>query len=153
MSDVKNTETEKKFLIKYPSAGLLSLVDDTDRSFIVQTYLISEKGVTARVRSRRYADKTVYTKTEKRRISDMTCFEDEREISREEYLSELERADPERHPIEKERVLLRYEGHVFEIDIYLFWQDKAIMEIELQSEDEDFTIPPEIEIISDVTGD
>ena len=153
MSDVKNTETEKKFLIKYPSAELFSSVRDEDRSFIVQTYLLSEKGVTSRVRSRKYADKTIYTKTEKRRVSDMTCFEDEWEISEEEYLLELKNADPERRPIEKERVLLYNGAHVFEVDIYPFWSDKAIMEVELGSEDEKFTIPQGIEVISDVTSD
>ena len=151
--NVKNREIEKKFLIKYPSAEFLSMIPSADRSCIIQTYLLSEKGVASRVRKREYADGVRYTKTQKRRISDMSCFEDEREISEPEYLNELQNADPARNPVQKERVLLRYDGHVFEIDLYPFWNDKAVMEVELGSEEEEFTLPLGIDIIRDVTGD
>ena len=50
-------------------------------------------------------------------------------------------------------MLLRRGNHFFEIDIYPFWRDKAVMEIELSSEDEDFEIPHEIKVIKEVTGD
>ena len=109
--------------------------------------------ILSRIRLRRYADGVEYTKTEKMRISDMSCYEDERVISEAEYAAELKNADPERHPIEKERLLLRCEGHIFEIDLYPFWSDRAIMEVELLSEDEEYILPDGIEIIRDVTGD
>ena len=41
----------------------------------------------------------------------------------------------------------------FEIDIYPEWQDQAIMEIELRTEDEEIRFPQGIEIIKEVTGD
>ena len=153
MKEQKNTETEKKFLIRYPGEDLLSCIPTSDRSFISQTYLLSENGVTARVRCRKYASGIKYTKTEKRRITDMSCFEDERELTEEEYLLELKKADPARHTIEKERILLREGFHIFEIDLYPFWKKTAIMEIELQSEDEEFTLPHGITVIKDVTSD
>jgi len=40
-----------------------------------------------------------------------------------------------------------------EIDIYPFWNDKAILEIESCSEDEPVNIPKEIKIIKEVTAD
>lgn len=40
-----------------------------------------------------------------------------------------------------------------ELDIYPFWKDKAILEIELASEDEEISIPNEIKIIKEVTDD
>ncbi len=149
----KNRETEKKFLIEYPTESVLNSIAAENRSFIVQTYLLSQQGVTSRVRLRRYHDTIRYFKTEKRRISDMSCFEDERELTKEEYLSELKAADPEKRPIEKERLLLFHDGHVFEIDIYPFWSDRAIMEVELSSEDEEYSLPGSIKVIRDVTGD
>ena len=153
MNDVKNIEIEKKFLIKKPSADFISSVPQGDVSEITQTYLKSDGCSTARVRKRAFSDKISYTKTVKVRISDMSAFEDEHEISEVEYLRALENADPERKPIEKRRVLLRHCGHIFEIDIYPFWQKQAVMEVELASEDEKFELPPEIEIIADVSGD
>lgn len=149
----KEKEIEKKFLIQYPSPEILKSIPEADKSRIVQTYLLAPKGFTLRVRSRSYADGVKYTKTIKKRINDMSCFEDEQEISAEEYQNELKKADPERRPIIKDRLLLRNGRHIFEIDIYPFWSDRAIMEVELSSEDEEYTIPQGIEIIRDVTGD
>ncbi len=151
--EMKNKEIEKKFLIRYPSDELLSLIDEKKRSRIVQTYLLSDEGITARVRRREYSDRVEYTKTEKKRIDFISCFEDETELSEPEYKKELEKADQNRTPIEKERALLDFGGHTFEIDLYPFWNDRAIMEVELQNEDEAFEIPPSIEVIKDVTED
>ncbi len=148
----KKVETERKYLIKYPQK-LLDSIAEEDISEIRQTYLISEKGVTSRVRMRACCGNIQYTKTEKRRIDDVSCFEDESEISREQYLNELKFADPQSKTVEKRRCLLRHKGHIFEIDIYPFWADRAIMEIELSFDDEEFCIPPEIEIIREVTSD
>ena len=151
--ELNKKEIERKFLIKYPSEELLSLVDEKKRSRIVQTYLVSEDGITSRVRMREYSDGVKYTKTEKKRISFISCFEEERVLSEEEYEKELEKADRRRNPIEKQRLLLDFGGHTFEIDLYPFWNDRAIMEIELSAEDEAFELPSSVEIIRDVTED
>ena len=150
---MQNKETEKKFLIKYPSKELLEGIEKKDISEITQTYLISEKGITLRLRKRVYESGVKYYKTEKIRISDMTALENEIEIDEEAYNNDLKFADPKRRPIEKTRLLMRNGKHVFEIDIYPFWQDRAIMEVELESEDEEFCIPDSVEVIADVTGD
>ena len=52
---------------------------------IEQTYLLSEKGVTARVRKRENSDRCQYTHTEKIRLSVLTCIETERDIEEKEY--------------------------------------------------------------------
>ena len=49
--------------------------------------------------------------------------------------------------------MLAYEGKEFEIDVCPFWQDRAVMEIELADEAETVALPPEIEIIKEVTWD
>jgi CYTH domain-containing protein len=48
---------------------------------------------------------------------------------------------------------MMYENQYFEIDIYPFWSDKAIMEIELSREDEEVRFPKCISIIKEVTDD
>ena len=42
---------------------------------------------------------------------------------------------------------------MFEIDVYPFWKDRAIMEIELDDEGQEIVFPPEIQIIAEVTTD
>ena len=46
-----------------------------------------------------------------------------------------------------------YAGHVLEFDIYPFWRDRAVMEIELEAEDEAALIPDYVRVIRDVSGE
>ena len=145
-------EIERKYLIRRPAAAWLE--ENCEGSDIIQTYLKTEAtGYSDRVRRRAGKNGVVYTHTVKRRISDLRREEQEREISEGEYLALLRRADPERRSIEKRRYVLAYEGKEFEIDVYPFWQDRAVMEIELADEAEAVALPPEIEIIKEVTRD
>ncbi len=145
-------EIERKFLIRRPEEAWLE--KSAQGSDIIQTYLKTEaNGHSDRVRRREGKNGVVYTHTVKRRVSDLRREEQEREISEAEYRTLLQRADPERRTIRKRRYVLPYDGKDFEIDVYPFWQDKAVMEIELTDEMETVMLPPEIEIIKEVTGD
>ncbi len=42
---------------------------------------------------------------------------------------------------------------MLEFDIYPFWQERAILEIELESEDQQTIIPDWVHVIRDVTFD
>ena len=55
--------------------------------------------------------------------------------------------------MEKTRWCIPFGSHVQEIDLYPFWSDQAVLEVELQSEEEEFLLPPEIRVIREVTGD
>ena len=70
-----------------------------------------------------------------------------------QYLDLLMEADPGKRPIRKTRYCLTYDNQYFEIDIYPFWHDKAILEIELQEEGEEIRFPKELVIRKEVTGD
>ena len=144
-------EIERKFLIRYPDEQLLAKKGESSR--ITQTYLLGEPNTSERVRLRERDGVRVYTHTVKRRITDVRRIEIEREISREEYLRLLERADPERRVIEKTRWCLPYAGQMLEIDLFPFWTDRAYLEIELKEEDQTLVIPPELELIREVTDD
>ena len=144
-------EIERKYLIRYPDRELLD--NCAKKTEITQTYLQSRGGPTARVRKRGLDGTYVYTHTQKTRISDVKRIELEREISEEEYTRLLEDADRSRSVIHKTRYCLDYREQMFEIDIYPFWTDRAIMEIELDDEGQDILFPPFIEIISEVTSD
>lgn len=144
-------EIERKYLIRYPDMKLLN--SSADKTEITQTYLRNRDGRTTRVRKRGLDGAYVYTHTQKTRISDVKRIELEREISQEEYTRLLEDADPARSVIHKDRYCLTYREQMFEIDVYPFWNDRAIMEIELDDEGQEIILPPEIQIIREVTSD
>ena len=62
-------------------------------------------------------------------------------------------ADPEMHQIRKTRYCLTYENQYFEIDVYPFWKDRAIAEIELRDEETEVSFPKELKVIREVTED
>ncbi len=145
-------EIERKYLIRRPDEQWLR--SRAEASLIEQTYLLeNEVEGRARVRARTTGDKTVYTHTVKRRVNDLRAVEIERVIEKEEYDRLLKNADPDRRTILKTRFCLPYEGQMFEIDLYPFWQTKAIMEIELEDETQPVTLPPEIVVLREVSSD
>ncbi len=143
-------EIERKYLIRMPDAALLAQLPASE---IEQTYILSPEGARERVRRREYADGTVFTHTAKTRLSVLSRIEKEEQISEERYRELLLRADPARRPVRKRRLILRYDGQDFEIDVFPFWNDRALMELELRSEEQELRLPPGIEIIREVTAD
>lgn len=148
-----NIEIERKYIIKLPDLSILRAQMGYTESDIVQIYLSSESGITHRIRSRRYGDKTVYTETKKTRIDKMSVYEDEREISEKEFSVLSKSIDTATKPIVKKRVTFDYLGTTVEIDIYPDWQSCAILETELASRDVSVALPEYIEIVKEVTGD
>lgn len=150
----KPLEIERKYLICYPDVSFIQNIPRVNVSHITQTYLSSDqKHISERIRKREFFNKIQYTHTIKRRINPLTCIEKEVEITESEYLSFQEKADPKRTPICKDRYCVPSDGLIFELDIYPFWQDRAILEVELSSEDQVVTIPKCFTIIKEVTDD
>lgn len=146
-------EIERKFLIEYPDVNELEAYPESTKSEIAQTYLLTDDGFTSRIRKRTTNGATKYIFTEKKRVNDIKCIENEREITKEEYNDLLELADPERNTIEKTRYCLPYGGRVVEIDIYPFWTDRAIAEVEMEDEGESVRLPGFIKVIREVTAE
>lgn len=143
-------EIERKFLIEYPD---IEILEKYPKSEIVQTYLKTDDCFTSRVRKRTTEGVTKYIFTEKKRVTDLKCIENEREIGIDEYEELLKLADPERKTIEKTRYCLPCAGRVVEVDIYPFWCDRAIAEVEMESESEEVKLPEFIKVIRDVTSE
>ena len=145
-------EIERKFLIRMPDPAFLA--ETASPSEIEQTYLLRPAPyINARIRKRGREGAWSYTHTEKIRLSDLSRIENEREIGEEEYRALLQQADPERHVIRKTRWVLPWKGQNFEIDVYPFWQRQAVMEIELEREEQAVDFPPQIRILREVTDD
>lgn len=144
-------EIERKFLIAYPEEEILrarcSAVYEME-----QTYLHAASNVTARVR-RRVGEREEFFYTEKEFCTNRTCVERESSIDREAYERLLERRDETMQTIVKRRYCLPHDGFLFEIDVYPFWQQVAVMEVELTSEEQPFTFPEGITVLREITDD
>ena len=146
-------EIERKFLIQYPNLKALESNPDCRKVEIIQTYLKSEKDEEIRVRQRGEDGHYIYVKTTKKKISGLKRIEIESRITKDEYLTLLMEADTTRRQIRKNRYCLMYQNQYFEIDVYPFWSDKAIMELELSNENEEIHFPKDIKVIKEVTDD
>ena len=146
-------EIERKFLIEYPETKSLEKLPNCKKVDIIQTYLTSTNGKEMRIRQRGEHGNYTYTKTTKIEVSKMKRVEIETRISKDEYISCLLEADTNKHQIRKTRYCLMHKSQYFEIDIYPFWKDKAIVEIELLNENQKIEFPKELKIIQEVTGD
>ena len=146
-------EIERKFLIYYPNIKELESMPNCTKVDITQTYLKSKDGIERRVRARGIDGDYLYYLTEKRKISNLKRIEVERKLTQNEYLALLMESDNRLHTIHKTRYCLTENNQYFEIDVYPEWQNQAIMEIELSSEDEKINTPKFIKIIKEVTDD
>lgn len=146
-------EIERKFLIEKPNLEYLDNLPMCEKVQIVQTYLKSSDDEEIRIRQRGSDGVFTYSKTRKINVNNLKRIEVEERLTEEEYINELLNADPERGQIIKTRYCLSYNNQYFEIDIYPFFKDKAICEIELDSENQKVDIPPFIEVIDEVTDD
>ncbi len=147
-------EIERKFLIERPSLHLLNALSNCERVDIIQTYLKTDEATEElRIRQRGANGHYIYFKTRKKKLGGIKRSEEEERLTQEEYLSLMVQADPACRPIHKERYCLSENGLYYEIDIYPDWPDKAIMEIELHSENQEIEFPEGISVIREVTDD
>ena len=154
MSEGKHREIELKYLIRYPDIKTLQAQKGVEQWEIVQIYLtVPDPGETRRIRQVVSDGEIKYYKTFKRRLSDMSSEEDEGEIDQMEFIRLSQEVHPACKPLVKTRYRIPYQGHVLEFDIYPFWTDRAIMEIELERENEGAALPDYVQVIRDVSAD
>ncbi len=146
-------EIERKFLIDMPNLKRLEENPYCKKVEIIQTYLKSSNGHEIRVRQRGEKGSYIYYITEKVPVTNMKRIEKERLITEKEYLELLMRADTHSHQIRKNRYFLMQDGICYEIDIYPFWKDRAIMEVELTNEKDEIKMPSFIKLIREVTDE
>ena len=147
-------EIERKYLIARPNLRALEQLPNCERVDIVQTYLKSDDPAEERrIRQRGSNGNYIYFMTRKRKASGFKRVEIEERLSQEEYVALMVEADPAYRPVHKERYCLSENGLYYEIDIYPEWKDKALMEIELHSENQPVVFPEGIDVIREVTDD
>lgn len=149
MSDV---EIERKFIIELPDVEKMREMSGYTFYDITQVYMRAECGISHRIRKRVGESGIVYIETKKRRIDEMSAFEDEAVITEERYLELYSLRDESLRVIIKRRHTFEFLGQLFEIDVYPEWRHSCIMETELKSREELPHIPDFIKVVRDVTG-
>ena len=146
-------EIERKYLIRYPDIAWLESLPKCEKVDILQTYLVSPDDRQIRVRKRGSDGHYIYYRSEKRHVTPYRRVAVEKRLTEAEYLEMLGSADPATRPIKKTRYCLADNNAYFEIDIYPEWKKQAVLEIELESSEEEVHIPDGIQVIREVTGD
>lgn len=145
-------EIERKFLIKFPDIDVLKNIISCQEIDIIQAYLMKDDNTPERrIRQRGMNNQFSYYYTEKRDISSTQRAEIEKRISIEEYTKLLTEIDSNMRPIKKTRFCFAFKGQYFELDVFPFSDEKAILEIELTEENQNVYIPDFLDVIGDVT--
>ncbi len=151
IGDPEPIEIERKYLIEYPDITALERSPFCRRIEISQTYLSYPDGKYFRIRKRGCRGNNIYIKTFKQKISELQRIEYEEIISQDEYDQYINDPAAEKYTVEKFRYCLVYNSRYFELDVFPFWKDKALLEIELTNENEHYELPPYLHIIREVT--
>jgi hypothetical protein len=118
---------------------------------MMQTYLLSsDPEVERRIRQQSCLGEQLFFYTTKRVGEDGVRWVTEKPISDKDYVAYLMEADLSLHSVRKLKCRFEYLGHRMELDIYPFAKDRAILFV---FGSEPYELPPEIEVIREVTGD
>lgn len=125
---------------------------------ISQFYLLSDKGVTKRLRSLRPfgTREYQYIYTVKTNIAPGINEEDEKEISYDEFedLAHRSNVDHTKATLFKTRYTFDYDDQMFELDIFeKELEGLALLEIELDDMSDKVKLPPFLDIVKEVTED
>ena len=141
-----------KYLIAMPDLSLIVKKYNAATLDMMQTYLHeTNPQIERRIRQQKNGTEYLYFYTEKHTMPDNTKWDTEKPISQKEYIQYLMEGDMSLHAVHKIKYRFTYGDQRFEIDVYPFSQDKAIMF--RYAESEEAALPPEITVLREVTGE
>lgn len=142
---------KKKYLVTMPDCAALEKLYGAAPAEMMQTYLVPVRQDTERrIRQQKNGSGYLYFYTEKRIAPDGTRWVTEKPISEKEYVAYLMEADVSLHSVIKQKYSFTYDKRRMELDVYPFSSDKAIL---FAYGADTGRLPPEIEILKDVTGE
>ncbi len=144
-------DKKRKYLIAMPDMNRLVVNYGAVPFEMMQNYLVeTNPSIERRIRRQKNGPDYLYFYTEKHKMPDETYWDTERPISRKEYERYLLEADPALREVHKVKYRFNHGRSHFEIDVYPFSKDKAVMFC--YSDSDEVNIPPEIQILQEVTG-
>ena len=145
-------DRKRKYLITMPDMNRLVVNYGAVPFEMVQHYLVeTNPTIERRIRRQKNGSDYLYFYTEKHTMPDNTKWDTERPISKKDYERYLLEAEPALSEVHKVKYRFSYGHGHFEIDIYPFSKEKAVMFC--YSDSEELAFPPEIEVVKEVTGD
>ena len=144
-------EIERKFLIEMPDLIFLNSLKTCRKIPITQAYLSTSEEGKFRVRKRGEGENAIFIKTVKHKINDLIRIEIESLIPESEFYGYLFDKKSVQGIISKDRYCIAWNSTYYELDVYPFWQDKAILEIELLDENQSYELPDFVKLIREVS--
>ena len=143
-----------KYLIAMPDLNALCQTYSCAAIDMMQTYLVeTQPRVERRIRQQRNGTDYLYFYTEKRFREDGTKWETEKPISQKKYIQYLMEGDMGLHAVHKTKYRFSHQGQQLELDVYPFCADKAILRVALPDDGKELILPPEIQVLREVTDD
>ncbi|MBE6121110.1 MAG: hypothetical protein E7190_00160 [Erysipelotrichaceae bacterium] len=143
----------RKYLVEYPDIAWLKSNPYARKLDITETYLRAPEGSEYHLKKRDENGHHTYIYTQKKRINALKSLETEKRLTLDDYHDLLEQADPDMRPLHKERYFLSFDRQYFVVDLFPFWDNQAIVSIEVSSEDAEVRMPAELHVIREITED
>ena len=143
---------KRKYLVAMPDVAALRAKYNAAALDMMQTYLVMTKpDAERRIRQQKNGADYLYFYTEKHMRPDGTKWVTEKPISEKEYIRFLMEGDSTLHSVRKTKYRFVWNDCRCELDVYPFSQDRAVLFV--YSGREDGLVPPEFEVLREVTGD
>lgn len=147
LHEENKTYVEKKYLIKMPDVNQLIKNKHCRKVHVKQHYLIDEtKKEQEKIVLRREKNKNFYYKVNKKNNVKYS-----QAIKADDYINKLEDENNKFYHIYKDRYYYIYDSRCIKIDIFPFWKDKAILEVDILNDRESIKFPKFIEVLEEVT--
>jgi CYTH domain-containing protein len=143
---------KRKFLIEMPDLEQLKKKYNAVMLDMMQSYLVvTQPGVERRIRQQKNGEDYLYFYTEKHTREDGAKWVTEKPISEKQYVKYLMESDSALHHVRKNKYRFIADTCRYEVDVYPFSEDKAILFQYAPSNDT--VIPEEMKVIREVTGE
>ena len=146
-------DKKHKYLIAMPDMNQLVVNYGAVPFEMTQNYLVvTNPRIERRIRKQKNGSDYLFFYTEKHLMEDGTMWDTERPISSKEYKKYLLEAEPGLQPVHKVKYRFNRGRQRFELDVYPFSKEKAVMFAYAGNDTDEISLPPEIEILREVTG-
>ena len=153
LGDEKPVEVFKKYLVEFDDSVLENIKKEANYStaHIIQNYLVSTSGIERRIRKRERNGSVLYYYSEASIISTNERIKTDRILSERQYYDYQNEIDKSLNKIDKTRYSFIYENKFYKLDLFNFDETKAILSVQLPTNNEEVNLPSYIKVVKEVT--
>lgn len=155
LGDEKPVEIFKKYLVEINDEVIEKVKSETNVSYvhILQHYLNSPEGIEKRIRKREKDGNTIYYYSEATQLTPNTRIKRDRILSERQYNDFSADINRDLNIVDKERYGFIENNRFFKLDIFSFDKTKALLSVQIPSEQEKVVIPDYFNVLKEVTDD